>query len=359
MPKRIREIDALKGLAITLVVLGHVIAFSNLETYSSSYLFNIIYTFHMPLFMALSGFLVYGRFGPDVKTWLTKKTNALIIPYVVFTLVYFFVLPGFSPTSITPERLVQALLAFTIPDSAWFLPILFICLCLLGPLYYLDKHIGFWTYIAFFALFIFILPLTPLSSQKGISLVIWYAPFVVSGYLAAKIITYDRWDLPVHHIIIVGLIGFPIAILLKFAHIDQRILGTDIFGIANTMWPTGCNYLIAFLGILFSYAIISIIYKSELGKSRAFSFVMLLGVFSMEIYLVHLILLFYSSFLQVPLWFGTSGIEYISGTIIIIMLSLALAFIISYNKTISKLFFGRWSIRNLPSTVLCRIGIQP
>lgn len=59
---RIIWADALKGLLIVLVVLGHSIQASMLqlgESFLDDYLWNLIYSFHMPAFMAISGFVAY------------------------------------------------------------------------------------------------------------------------------------------------------------------------------------------------------------------------------------------------------------------------------------------------------------
>ena len=86
------HLDALKGLAIILVVTGHIIAFSHPGTVDKSLLFNLIYSFHMPLFFFISGYLVFGRFGPTTSGWIQKKFVQLIIPYTIFTFFYFFIL---------------------------------------------------------------------------------------------------------------------------------------------------------------------------------------------------------------------------------------------------------------------------
>ena len=56
--ERIELIDYLKGYAIILVVLGHVIVFSNPTEFTQSQLFTFVYSFHMPLLLFLSGYLV-------------------------------------------------------------------------------------------------------------------------------------------------------------------------------------------------------------------------------------------------------------------------------------------------------------
>ena len=51
MPERIGWVDFAKGVAIILMVLGHVI-------YAGMDLFKIIFVFHMPFFFVTAGFLL-------------------------------------------------------------------------------------------------------------------------------------------------------------------------------------------------------------------------------------------------------------------------------------------------------------
>ena len=99
MRTRLDYIDALKGFAILLVVMGHVIPWSFRSTETALavsptpiLLWHIIYSFHMPLFMFISGFL----FGQShfnsfkeyvVKMW--KKTKMLLLPYFVCSILVF------------------------------------------------------------------------------------------------------------------------------------------------------------------------------------------------------------------------------------------------------------------------------
>ncbi|MCL5129864.1 acyltransferase family protein [Algibacter sp. L4_22] len=50
MKKRLEYIDQIRGLAIMLVVIGHIIQFNKIQGGMKSSIFNIIYSFHMPLF---------------------------------------------------------------------------------------------------------------------------------------------------------------------------------------------------------------------------------------------------------------------------------------------------------------------
>ena len=53
MTHRINYIDRMKGMAILFVVIGHIFMFSMEQ--SSNVAAQVIYAFHMPLFMFLSG----------------------------------------------------------------------------------------------------------------------------------------------------------------------------------------------------------------------------------------------------------------------------------------------------------------
>ena len=66
--KKERELlpDLLRGFAIVLVVLGHCIqdgsgvGYRSEALYFSDRLYQFIYSFHMPLFMMISGYLSWG-----------------------------------------------------------------------------------------------------------------------------------------------------------------------------------------------------------------------------------------------------------------------------------------------------------
>ena len=106
--KRIEYLDAIKGIAIILMVMGHVIAwnygdFKNIVEYNSAQPVNVkvggviwqlIYSFHMALFFMVSGFLSYKESGVEnVKNFLFKKTKRLLIPWV-FTFGIIFLVRG-------------------------------------------------------------------------------------------------------------------------------------------------------------------------------------------------------------------------------------------------------------------------
>ncbi|WP_294453601.1 acyltransferase family protein [uncultured Bacteroides sp.] len=72
---RIPYVDNLKGLAILLVVISHVFAFCVPENYNGEQhiVHRVIYSFHMPLFMALSGYVAKFTLNQNLFYELLKK----------------------------------------------------------------------------------------------------------------------------------------------------------------------------------------------------------------------------------------------------------------------------------------------
>ena len=119
MKERIEYIDQLKGLAIILVVMGHVAEKSMNITGTPFYEF---YTsFHMPLFMFLSGNFAFKSFKDwnisEAINFLKRKALRILLPFIViggaYSLLYYNditdVYWGTSP-------------------GYWFLPALFYCM---------------------------------------------------------------------------------------------------------------------------------------------------------------------------------------------------------------------------------------
>lgn len=83
--KRLFFIDALKAFAIILVVLGHLSQFSPLQDHIYG---RIVTIFHMPLFMAVSGYVT----NPE-RIHIHKRMR-LLIPFLVFGLGWTFLNNG-------------------------------------------------------------------------------------------------------------------------------------------------------------------------------------------------------------------------------------------------------------------------
>ncbi len=91
---RLHWIDALKGIGIILVVLAHHSLPISLDTY--------IFSFHMPLFFFISGFLFdFDKYAESARNFVKERFKSLIIPYFFFALItclfYFIMDELFTP----------------------------------------------------------------------------------------------------------------------------------------------------------------------------------------------------------------------------------------------------------------------
>ncbi len=88
--KRLVWADSLKGVLIILVVLGHAIQWTIKDDCYNNHLWNIIYSFHMPAFMALSGYLAYKNNSQKcicMNAFISiiyRRFRQLIIPFVLW-----------------------------------------------------------------------------------------------------------------------------------------------------------------------------------------------------------------------------------------------------------------------------------
>lgn len=87
---RLVWVDSLKGWLILLVVLGHAIQNTLGVSCDSDHLWNLIYSFHMPAFMAVSGYVAFRptMAGEDILTYtniIIRRFRQLIIPFIIWT----------------------------------------------------------------------------------------------------------------------------------------------------------------------------------------------------------------------------------------------------------------------------------
>lgn len=122
--KRLEYIDLCKSFAIFCVLLGHSLQYcENGEPFDNS-LWTIIYAFHMPLFMMLSGYFLQSSFKLPFKTLVTKKFKQLIIPtisvYICINLPILLIETNTQGIALTEYW-------WNFYNSAWFLKSLFVC----------------------------------------------------------------------------------------------------------------------------------------------------------------------------------------------------------------------------------------
>ncbi|NLL79210.1 MAG: acyltransferase family protein [Clostridiales bacterium] len=159
--------DILRGFAVFLMVFGHCIqegsglTFRQESLYFEDKLYQFIYSFHMPLFMLLSGYLAWGSLEraetvPDRIRLLKRRSAGLLLPIAIWTLlekIYAFVfnrIMGYpNPSFMT--QMSDYLKSFL--TNFWFLWAVFWCFLIVYIMhYYLHDSIPLYV-LGFLALF--------------------------------------------------------------------------------------------------------------------------------------------------------------------------------------------------------------
>lgn len=323
--ERNSQIDALKGYAIVLVVLGHSIQ-SNVIDFDNDLIFRLIYSFHMPLFMFLSGVLAFGKIKPTSFSFLWKKFKILMVPCIMWYLINY--VRGYYILENLDVEFYEYIIRFLkSPDwGLWFLWVLFLNFIVVSLAMSLEKYIK----DASFFLAIIVIKLLPIGFL-GISLLKWHLPFFVGGYLIAKhinkLVQFKEWCK-------LSIVVYPV-----LTSVWQR--GKDPEGIERflqTLVP-GClkitnmvmllySYLVPFAGIAFSYVLVAFVEKKKIHKILSY-----LGKNTMEIY----ILQWY--FLGINI--GTGYVAILSGTILATFLSVLTSLVFKKNIVFRRVLFGK------------------
>ena len=139
---RNQSLDFYKGIAIILVVIGHTLQYRLYpDNFDAIWGFKFIYSFHMPLFIFLSGaiasqwaniFFEKIPFRIKIKIYgdrLKKSATRLLVPFVSWTIVKYIAL------NMDTGLLKYLIKVFMTPDnSLWFLLVLFYCVVIFSTL---------------------------------------------------------------------------------------------------------------------------------------------------------------------------------------------------------------------------------
>ncbi|MEG0618349.1 MAG: acyltransferase family protein [Bacilli bacterium] len=172
MTTRNKTIDLLKGVLVFLVIWGHVIQCSTngmFDFYLNS-IYKFIYSFHMPAFMLISGYLYYySEQNKNLKTILLRKLKQLLIPIISWGFIFYIFL---HITNINDFSLRTCF------EAPWFL---WSTLCSSLILILSNKLFKGKYKFLFYILFI---PITLLFPNRNLNIFMY--PYFLIGYLFRK-----------------------------------------------------------------------------------------------------------------------------------------------------------------------------
>jgi fucose 4-O-acetylase-like acetyltransferase len=194
--KKIEWLAVLQGFSMLLVVIGHV-SLTNVpgdpSTPIATGIESVVYSFHMPLFIFISGWLFYYtciRKRKGYSEVVKAKLKRLGIPFLAFTLIAIALkaaFPSLMHRPVTGQELIDTFLLFRSNPlgEMWFVVVLLV-LMLLYPLYcYALRQRWAVCMLVIGCMVMFILPPPPVNIFY-IGKVCHMAPFFVGGILCCK-----------------------------------------------------------------------------------------------------------------------------------------------------------------------------
>lgn len=273
------RLDIIKAIAIILVVAGHAIQFGCGNDYTESlafydnWVYKIIYSFHMPVFMCVSGWLFARSVAKyDTCSLLKNKTIALLIPIFVWGTMHYLstkVILGHEPLNLSTWWMI-------VGGGIWFLWALVYNMVIVTLVHRIFKD-----HLAVYALIYIALFFVP--NSWGCASYIFMYPYFVGMYLLAKR-NFDFTPMRTNKAMVITALSY--VVLLAFYNRSSYIYesGYYIFGGGN-LSLTQCvtdvyRTLIGFIGSLLAYQIVA------KGEQTCLKHIATIGSNSLGIYIM-------------------------------------------------------------------------
>lgn len=337
-------IDYIKAFAIILVVLGHSIQYGSgpyvkAHMFDNNYIIYFIYSFHMPIFMIVSGYLYFYSINRyDTKQMIINKTKSLIIPILFWTILTTL----FNCILYDQERLLNPFRfgvawANEFIGQFWFLWAVFFCSMVLLLINKVFKDNIIVYLIVFIVSFV-----TP--DVLLLSLIKFMYPFFVIGYMVNKYKLIEKCSGKVKIIgfIISSVLFFVMLVFMKGNYFVYNS-GYTLLERENVFEMLYIDLYRLFIGLFGSYVFSFIIAKFAPKVSGIVDRVIVcLGKNTLGIYIVSF---FFAVYLLPLITYNFSGINYlvtIVETVMTIVVSLLIIFAIQKFKWTNRLLLGNW-----------------
>lgn len=238
---REKLLDILKGFGIILVVLGHCIqvgsgtAFNLESLYFSDKLYQFIYSFHMPLFMTVSGYLCFTGMQRAVTkeqriALLKRRFLTLIAPIFLCTAMEQMIKLGINLIKGNlPQKTIVLEYFYSVLNNFWFLWAVFWCFFIVFIMHYFF-HDSILLYILGFLALFFIPDGLALGAYKYM-MPYFIMPFYLHQYMNNRDISLDTQP-KVSRIILSGLVFIGLFLFFdenSFIYLSgYKLIGKDI-----------------------------------------------------------------------------------------------------------------------------------
>ncbi len=260
MNDRLLSFDAVKLLAIYLVIYGHCVQHLLPGFEYENYVYLFIYSFHMPLFMMVSGFFSHSSMCLSYYDFIRKKARQLLLPCItwggVIILVRFLLC---EPQSIST----------ILRNDLWFLKSLFLCMVLTCGTFKVPRKYRFLVLVV-----LMIVTQFSLFRMKDM-----FIPFVAGYYLK------EYWDYIKKHIYLFFILCLFIYSFIGALNINPTFFDVQRISLVNY---TVKQSVILITGI--SGSIVIILLMNMLGNLLN-PHICILGQHTLGIYLTQSVLL--------------------------------------------------------------------
>ena len=340
--KRNQSIDIFRGIAMLLVVLGHTLSGCTLN-YERTFLFILFWTLQMPLFMIISGYVTkYSKQIKDFKSLLEfvkKRSLSYLLPWLVWTIIIRGIV--FQNT----QFLNPSYLLWHMDSGYWFLTSLWTICMLFGVGQFLSYKIikkGEWlsgTILTVMFSCICAIPLVVLGKLVGIGflgikLSLYYTPFFLIGFLFSKIenqFSKMNWYKNTVDVIVLlcGLVYSSLLVRVNVALLEDDLTGIAIRAVTSI---TGCITVFGF-----GSRIINASSNGKIGGGMEW-----VGIHSLEIYLIHYLVLAIIRANQLPDIHSMMGILYlVVNYLITVILSILIFRALNNHQIARRVFFAK------------------
>ena len=283
------EIDILRGFATILVVLGHILQYSMMqnEAFYNDFLFKGIYSFHMPLFMCISGFLFkhsYDKYGK--KTYIYRQLLSLGKVILIWNAIQWILncLLGVYSFDCIVDVMKSAYTAFS---GLWYIWALLIIQVVVASVY-MKKYA--W---AIYILMMLILSLIPIKIVSFAYLTAWMLPFFLLGlYLSEtpKLLSYVISKFMFLAVFIMFIAGVAFYRPNMFVYKSGMNIFDSQYGIIVQIGIVFYRVIVALLGMIVIKELLLWCYKKN-ENSRFVKWLIKISHYSLHIYILQRILI--------------------------------------------------------------------
>lgn len=350
-PKRNAVVDVIRGIAMLLVILGHSMTGSALNS-ENSIVYNIIWTIQMPLFIVISGYVTRYSHGVDnirnLLKYLKKRSLAYLLPFCVWT----FIIRGFifGQTKYLDIKYV----IYHMDSGYWFLFSIWTISVIYGisaylankTLYRISRDTSEKPYAKLIMTVIFCSAGEGILCLMGIvfgfsflcvKLSMYYLVFYIAGFIYGalhdQILSAINGKLVQNIMIAVSCITYIVLITKS----NYYYAADNLIGIVG-------RTIASLTGIITVCGLCSGLFRSQTKTSQALLYI---GRHSLEIYVIHyffLSLIQLSSILVLssPAGVALTAINYV----ITVVLASGTALILNQNNILKFILFGKSSIKS-------------